>query len=545
MLDNIAQKGASQEAQQLASQGMNTFLKDVIESKDKKDKIADKTGKSDDMLSTLVDSGNDKGARLSFLKGHLTKMASAGVTIQQAKLAPNKKENMEDGEEVLGKDSSRDTAMITKAAAKNASKNALLPAFQNFRLPAGLNGEQQKAAEIYVSAFFDFLVKDDPKVKQKKSTAEEMMRKSGISEEKIATISKEIRTAVRADISLRLKESLLFRDLSESNIDSHMFQFSSDDILNEAFSNIKLGGRSFGGYNTHLEGTANKVMQENVKELEMFAKEQFEAKMIETMVKGKQGIDPELQKLIDLCVKNGIDVGSWIQDVWDKRKSDLGLVKIDLPAPNTGQMVNTNSDNPSKERRDTWEDLVAVDEKGSLVDQLRAVYMQRFIKGDPVTYLRTLFKVRKIKNGLMKVGIYTKDLDEKVSFEAETIARKKVLEMLNEAVMERATLYKMKGGSFKANSNTINTLVESAERLGVGVSKEELAEMQFKANNIMLQIVSDQIREVEAITRTRKSKAADKMLSKLSTLKARLEAEISGNTAPGTFDPESLKSELA
>jgi hypothetical protein len=124
------------------------------------------------------------------------------------------------------------------------------------------------------------------------------------------------------------------------------------------------------------------------------------------------------------------------------------------------------------------------EEKEVLMDKLRALYLRRAMYGDMRTVLETQFKMVKLKNGLIKLGVANYDQVEK---EGKTLAAVKLLDMLREAFEERATYSKLAGPAWQMTERKIKTVLRSLEKLGFALSNFELNQMRDKANYKMSQ----------------------------------------------------------
>ncbi len=530
-MQNIVDKSATQQVSTIASQGVASYAKEIISDvkAQKKDKSAVNI---DDSVKYILESENsDSDAGMAILKSHVAKMMDLfnnesvfGTTEKNAKADKNDGNVGEDANS-----SSEDFVRLSSEYSKRSDKRQRAVRTMNFEAFKDLDAGQKQSLKEYSAAYFSYLFSDDPKSLERMKRLEAKMREDGIPESKIISVQKEIKNSARAEIASKVKDSMLLRDLSE-DLESKLHSLKATSIIDGAFANKKLGGWNFGGYNKSLQGTVDRMNYENAKEFSRFSLEQLEGELISKLVKGEKSID-DLRQLVELAGKTGVDVGEWLEKVWMKRKENLGFVPLELPEKDEGRIISTNVSDFTgghKNGEPDWDREKT--EAEELTDKLRALYMHRLIKGDAFTHLTTMFEIRKCKNGLVRIGLYGRSFDEKVSFEAEVLARKKVLEMLEEAFLENSTFYKKKAAGFQSNERKIKVLKSAAERLGLHLEEEDFEELRSKSNRSMLKVVESQISQAEDFLKTRKSVKAQKVLGKMKALRERLMKEMEGGS---------------
>jgi hypothetical protein len=259
-------------------------------------------------------------------------------------------------------------------------------------------------------------------------------------------------------------------------------------------------------------------------ELKGFLAEELENKLIKATYTQSNDYS-EIFKLLKAGDKVGFDYRDWIENVWPDKKLDHGLFLMDVPHSATGMNVNTNTDNPTSQGQKHGYEYEKDDEKEVLLNRLRALYMQGALKQGFFSNLETIFKVRKLKNGLFRLGIMTPELDEQVKHEAEVLAKMKTMEMLREGLLERATLYDLSGPAYDLIERKIKGLLKNAERLGMPISAEEFNKMKDKANHEVYAISKKELDEVRAQLRQNSSQKLAKKEKLLIRLLIRLRDE--------------------
>ncbi len=526
-MQNIIDKSATQQSASIASQGVVSYAKEIIsEAKaQKKDKsVVD----IDDSLKYILDSeSSDSDAGMAILKSHVAKMMDLfnNEGVFGAKERHGKADNDDGITWDENKSSSDDSVRLSSEYSKRHVRKHRANMTMNFEAFKDLDAGQKQVMKEYSAAYFSYLFSDDPKSFERMKRLEAKLKEDGIPESKIISVQKEIKNSARAEIASKVKENMMLRDLSE-DLESKLQSLKATSITDGAFGNKKLGGWDFGGYNKSLQGTVDRMNYENAKEFSRFSLEQLEADLISKLAKGEKNID-DLKQVVELAGKTGVDVGEWLEKVWMKRKENLGFVPVDLPEKEEGKIVSMNVSDFTGGKNDgdpDWDREKT--EAEELTDKLRALYMHRLIKGDAFTHFSTMFEIRKCKNGLIRLGLYGRSFEEKVSFEAEVLARKKVLEMLEEAFLEDSTFYKKKVAGFLSNERKIKILRAAAERLGLHLEEGDLAELKSRSHRSMLKVVESQIDQAQEYLKTRKSVKAQKVLGKMKALRERLVREV-------------------
>lgn len=192
---------------------------------------------------------------------------------------------------------------------------------------------------------------------------------------------------------------------------------------------------------------------------------------------GEEGkrVEKEIEELLKLGSKVGFDVSNFVAKI-PKMKDDLGLnpmIDFEYVA------ADANMDNDSRGHRYQY---TPEEEKEVLTDKLRALYLRQAVYGDIRTVLETRFKMIKLKNGLIRLGV--KNFDE-VETQGKALAKVKLFEMLREAFEERATYAKLSGEAWKMTERKIKTVLKNLENIGVNLSQTELDLIRDKANEKM------------------------------------------------------------
>ncbi len=391
---------------------------------------------------------------------------------------------------------------------------------------------QKKAGSLkeYSAAYSQYLV-NGGKNKQKSIALKKLqnqMIKLGYSVKDIQSVNKNILASIRSEIAAQIKEKYLGRLLSqEKSIDWAANHKGLNDVLDFAFVNHKTGGWNFGGKT--LQGAFDEVAADARSEVKDFVQEEIQSKMVKMRL-FKNVSDKELKNLLKLGSKVGFDSDQFLND-WNIKMIDLGLVPIDTK---TGEMNPSSSDQGRKDHREFEFDID--DQKEGLINQIRAIYMQRAIGGLKAK-VRTFLKMRKSKNGLIRLGVKLGDIDfDRIEKEGVIVARQKLVEVLQEAFDERATMYDLRGTAYNLIKKKIKSTKSNLLRLGVRLNKSEINQMIEKANGRIFGVARLELAETEAMLKATHNPNYEKKQAMLVQLLKRIQEE-SPKISPD-FDPE-------
>jgi hypothetical protein len=194
----------------------------------------------------------------------------------------------------------------------------------------------------------------------------------------------------------------------------------------------------------------------------------------------------EVKKLVELGYKVGFNFDNFLK-TWEQKKFDLGLFVMEIENANKAQNVGEISIGEigaSGVGDKHGYEMTKDEEKELLINQLRAEFLKKAITGDPFAVFTFAPKIRKLKNGLIKLGLETEDFN-RVEKEAKVLARYRTLEMLKEAFIERATYYELSGPAYGLLKHKMKGLVSNLKNLDMTLKKEELDALRDDTNRQM------------------------------------------------------------
>ncbi|KAF0134344.1 MAG: hypothetical protein FD145_724 [Candidatus Saganbacteria bacterium] len=507
----------------------------VAELKDAKREDTNKRVDDQTLTQKVIESKSQKGTATQIISNLLSKISGSGIKLDAETFLSKTQRSSKDEYDMLlqNRESTSDTVDLTSINQKiNSAKK------MNQNNKDGKGGQDgsifdaQKTAgtvEEFSNAFVQLITSGGTEIKKKVELIEQRLRSEGLSEKEILGLKMNIRQTIRGQLAAQIKESLIKKFLSkEKTIDWVMNNKEAYKSIEFAFHSDKLGGWDFGGFNDNLQGTVDEQIRQINSEIKDFTSDEIKNTLVRKYL-GEQVADKEIRQMIELGVKNGLDPQQLV-DSWKTAMNNIGLVP---PPPEAFQQSMIGS-GTGKDKQKSGYEFTDEDEKDLFINQLRALFMQRAIRGDFKTHLETAFKIRKLKNGMIKLGVAFADF-ENIQKEGRVLARVKVLEMLKEAFYERATLYELSGPAFNLIEKKMKGLVSNLDRLGMDLTKTDFDSIRDQANFKMFDVTRNELEGAIAMYENGRSPYLEKKVKLMIKLLKRLKEESNIET---DYDPE-------
>lgn len=375
--------------------------------------------------------------------------------------------------------------------------------------------ETKKTKEDVVSKYTDhyrqFLMLPNKNLDGLMKNEEQLLKEYGLTSRQIKDVQQAVKKTIKQEIRGKIEDAIIQKQLSVGNkLDSLTADTRLNKFTDYFVSNLLLGGQDFGGFDDNFQGMVNKAMYFASKNLANFSVEEMEHFVTQ------ESLDPSKTKVdkikdfeakvneLNSITNNPKVTEEWAQTAMEVFMKDYGLAreKIDVPASSTGTAVNIMSGGAgfgqgSQQKQQHGYEFDSKDEKDIFLNRLRALYLQRALNPGMSTSLKTEFKMRKLKNGLVRMGVFTEILNEQVQKEATEIAKDRTMDMLREALEERASLYDLKGSAYDLLENKIKGVLKNADKLGLEISLDEFNKMRDEINYKMLETTKKQMELME------------------------------------------------
>lgn len=438
----------------------------------------------------------------SKILGSLIKeMASLGITASQNKMVQKAGLKVKDEYDLLlssGKSEAEDKAELNKPdyivqQIKNQNKNNSKQGGKD--LPFDLSPEAREAVREYIDAYASYVVNASSELDEKIDKLEQKLQKLGVTPKDLLSLQKNVKNSIRSEIAQQIKDAYLKRVFSPKKSMEYLINNQAlDGVLDSAVLNDRLGKEGFGGYNTDLQGTTDQVIDEARSEVRDFIKHEMEKTLIQRNLTGKEVID-DLDKLLKVGHRAGFKPNQFIKD-WKEKKNDL----LGLLPQGFLESLKTEINSGSQGKKEE-EEGQSQKEKDLLMAQLRAIFMERALKGNFLTVLQTAYKMRRFRNGLIKLGISYVGVNTALrglKKEGRLMAIKHLMELLKQCLTERASFYNLNVPAYKLVKNKIDALLSNLKRLGRELTDEEFANLRDEANLRMFNLTLDELKAADS-----------------------------------------------
>ncbi|MDR1996793.1 MAG: hypothetical protein LBQ83_00460 [Candidatus Margulisbacteria bacterium] len=453
-------------------------------------------------LTQLLDKNvQDRGTNIvsnavaSFARSTLGKMFDENHKIKVKDKELNANNYLHEGEE-----SAEDTVSITRKNIRALSKEPQIRRgdkehAEKFQLQ--LDSETQELMKHYTQLYGQVVSSRSGAAAEELDKLERKLKDKGLDNTQLLELKLSIKNSLRSEVLGQIKSAFLKRTVSmEMVVELGTAERGLNDLLGFIQESPELGGVDFGGYRTDLQGAVDHASEEVFREVRLALKDMLDQKMTERLTSTE--VDPkavrkELKDLLELGKRVGFDTTEYMK-VWYKEKNDQGLFIFHRPDLAVNIQANLQQQNSGSGQEAAEPAEPAEETEDYLINRLRALYIRSALKSDWRTSLDTSLKIIKTKNNLIKLGIFSNDINDKVREESRLIAGLKIMEMLREALMERATLYRLAGPAYKLNEARLTGLLRNAKKLGMELTDYEFTLVRDRANEAVFEAAKRELK---------------------------------------------------
>ena len=378
----------------------------------------------------------------------------------------------------------------------------------------------KETVQNYSTAYVQFLA-STPGAKEKLEDAQDRLRKKGFSEKDMISLERTAKRSFGKQFLTNIQDSFMEHMFSAKN--SMDFAISARKFGTALKEGVETGAIS--GDKEALHGRMTQIRESTISELKDFIRDAVESKLMEKHINDVDN-KAQLKKLVDLGNKVGFNFDQFMK-TWEQKKFDLGLFMIEV----------ANAENPEYNGQIAIGDVSAGgvgekhgyemtddEEKELLINQLRAEFMKKALTGDPFAAFTFAPKIRKLKNGLIKLGLELEEFG-KIEKQAKALARYRLLENLKEAFLERATYYELTGPSYGLLENKLKGIISSLDKMDLKLGKEELDMVRDEANRQMHDHTIIELKSAMAILESGENVSLEKKVPLMVKLISRLKQE--------------------
>jgi hypothetical protein len=268
-----------------------------------------------------------------------------------------------------------------------------------------------------------------------------------------------------------------------------------------------------------------RIAEVSHQEIKDFVKDAVESRLIERHLSGNDN-RKEVKKLVELGYRVGFDFNGFLK-TWEQKKFDLGLFVLEVKNAEMAQdptKIAIGEVSAGGVNDKHGYEMTKDEERELLINQLRAEMMKRALTGDPFAVFSFTPKIRKLKNGLIKLGLETEDFAQ-IEKEAKALARYRTLETLKESFIERSTYYELSGPAYGLLKNKIKGLVSNLGNLDMAITKDEMNYLRDEANRMMHDHTIIELKSAVSILESHDHPAIEKKVPMMIKLIHRLKEE--------------------
>ncbi|MFH1387321.1 MAG: hypothetical protein ABIH50_06635 [bacterium] len=525
-LNGVVDNSASQQMSIALSNGAVNDMKSVDRQSTLKDK--DYQVKTETEIGRLVKENKSSGkAGMDVLINLTGKLATLGINLNPEKFSGKANDAMENElKQMLGGPGKYDDLVdlkniIAKTSGKKGGQGEQEQQQNNSQGKSGLSLDKETQIQVreYAAVYAAYTVSHTPELKKKLVKLETELRSKGLGEKEFISIKTATSNSVRSELAQQIRDTFMKKVLSRTkSIDKLMGDKGLSDLFDFAIKSGVLDKRG-------AKMMMSEILKETAGEVRDFAKTKIEEKLMQQQLttdpsQGKKGVT-EIKELLELAAKAGVNLNEFTQS-WNLKKVHLGLNPFNASIGQGAPGGQSGAD--QQQNKDQYE-YTKDDEKDLLTNRLRALHMHRALAGDWKSMMETHFKVRRLKNGLIALGVGSNEL-EKIEKEGRQIACIRLGEMLFGVLEERATLYELAGPAFRLIEQKIKGLINNLKRLDYDLSEVEFNSLRDKANIKVFDAAREELLTLRDLVRTKKSSpATDKRYTLVKKLLTRLKEE--------------------
>lgn len=387
-----------------------------------------------------------------------------------------------------------------------------------------LDSETRELMRHYTQLYGQIVSSRSGATTQELEKLERKLKDKGLDNQQLLELKLSIKSSLRSEVLGQIKDAFLKKAISmEMIVELGTAERGLNDLLAFIQGSEELGGFDFGGYKTDLQGAVNHASEEVFREVRLALKDILDQKMTERLISTETNpkeVRKELQGLLEVGKRVGFNTTEYMKS-WFKEKNNQGLFVFQRP----DLAVNIQTHLQQNQREDDDTDPLTEQTEEYLINRLRALYIRSALKNDWRTSLDTSLKIIKTKNKMIKLGIFSNDINDKVREESRLIAGLKIMEMLREAFMERATLYRLSGPAFKLNEAKITGLMRNAKKLGMELNEYEFKLIRDRANEAVFEAAKRELKLTKVALSVKDTPIQRDKKKKLIQLMERLQKE--------------------
>ena len=408
-----------------------------------------------------------------------------------------------------------DSASVKSNSTNEATKTDTQP-----KQSQPLDSKELKQLATMVSKY---AISQDSNVKQQIEKQQKQLLQQGISQKNI--------NFVTAKVGLLIKEHMVY-DLKQKLINYHMSKgFSKQEVMQRSldytnnanqFNALKDSGRMNNDANQLLGKLRHQAKQDLGNFLFEESVHQFTKQSL-GQISLKEFTD-ELVKLQKAAQSAGVSIS-------EKELSDKICAAIDHLG--LGEFTPPNPNNQQQQQK---EPTRIISNEEALDDKLRYLYMIKALHPSLRHKIDVHFKMKKCRNGMIKLGFYTEEKEELLKKQGEFLAAKQFTEELEFIFREEATLPNLNGSTYGVLRKKKAFFITQLRKIEFGPSQAELERIKESAYRDMYNLIKEKVMQLEDMVEIHQNVAYTRQLKTYKEVIKRITTDVLVNDHQSNVD---------
>lgn len=377
-----------------------------------------------------------------------------------------------------------------------------------------INGQQINHQELkeYAKSMSKFALSQDPNAKQKLEQQKQQLLSKGISNSEINHMSSKVAQVIKQHMVYDLKQKLINFHMSKaSSKQEHIQQSLAFQSSTKKLENLQ--------FNKHLpldiSQTANKLKFQAKQDLGNFLYEESVAQFTKQSLGqiSLKEFTEELVKLQKAAQSAGVEISE--KELTEKIFSaidHLGLAEFTRP--------NTDSQQQKPSEK------VIVTQEEALDDKLRYLYMMKALHPSLRNKIDIHFKVKKCRNGMIKLGFYTEEKENNLKRQGEFLAANQFKESLHFIFREEATLPHLTGSQYGVLRKKKAFFLSQLRKVNHGLTPDEVQRIKESTYREMYGLMKEELLQLKEMAEIHKHVSISRKIKHLTTVINRIKSDI-------------------
>ena len=202
---------------------------------------------------------------------------------------------------------------------------------------------------------------------------------------------------------------------------------------------------------------------------------------------------------------------------------NLGLAQFSPPDSNSQQ-----------QKQKQPEQILSQEEV--LDDKLRYLYMMKALHPSLRKKVDLHFKMKKCKNGMIKLGVYTEEKEDSLKKQGEFLAAKQFREELEFIFREEATLENLNGSEYGVIRKKKAFFLTQLRKINHGLSNQEIDRMKESMYQEMYALMKEEIMQLEQLAEIHKHVSISRKLKHYKSVVERITSDVTILDHQSMFD---------